>query len=85
MKSLALENRVVASAKRSARAGWGEKLNAYVEVNLAADHDEMIVLTAAAGYCLGTTGGFDFSKLFHALTGIALLSSGVCGGPKSIC
>ena len=37
----------------------------------------LIVLTAAAGFCLGATGGLDYARLMHAMIGIALLSSGI--------
>jgi protoheme IX farnesyltransferase len=37
----------------------------------------LIVLTSAAGFCLGSKGAFDYLALFNALFGIALLSSGI--------
>lgn len=37
----------------------------------------LIVLTAAAGFCLGAHSGVDYPTLFHAMFGIALLSSGI--------
>lgn len=37
----------------------------------------LIVLTAAAGFCLGAKSGVDYLTLFHAMFGIALLSSGI--------
>lgn len=37
----------------------------------------LIVLTSAAGFCLGARGGVDYLTLFHAMFGIALLSSGI--------
>ena len=37
----------------------------------------LIVLTSAAGFCLGSKGRFDYLALFNALFGIALLSSGI--------
>ncbi len=37
----------------------------------------LIVLTSAAGFCLGSEGGFDYLALFNSLFGIALLSSGI--------
>src|ERR1044071_3764300 len=37
----------------------------------------LIVLTAAAGFCLGAPAGLDYAKLAHAMIGIALLSSGI--------
>ena len=37
----------------------------------------LIVLTAAAGFALGSEGRFDYLALFNSLFGIALLSSGI--------
>ncbi|HEX8292861.1 MAG TPA: protoheme IX farnesyltransferase [Pyrinomonadaceae bacterium] len=37
----------------------------------------LIVLTSAAGFCLGSKGSFDYLLLFNSLFGIALLSSGI--------
>ena len=37
----------------------------------------LIVLTSAAGFCLGSRGAFDYLALFNSLFGIALLSSGI--------
>lgn len=37
----------------------------------------LIVLTSAAGFILGAKGLVDYSRLFHTLFGIALLSSGI--------
>src|SRR5918993_979822 len=37
----------------------------------------LIVLTSAAGFSLGSKGGFDYLALFNSLFGIALLSSGI--------
>src|SRR5919112_3287550 len=37
----------------------------------------LIVLTSAAGFCLGSKGRFDYLALFNSLFGIALLSSGI--------
>lgn len=37
----------------------------------------MIVLIAAAGFYLGSASGFDYTKFFYSLAGIALLSSGI--------
>jgi protoheme IX farnesyltransferase len=37
----------------------------------------LIVLTSAAGFCLGSKGSFDYLQLFNSLFGIALLSSGI--------
>jgi heme o synthase len=37
----------------------------------------LIVLTAAAGFCLGAKGSLDYLQFTHAMLGIALLSSGI--------
>src|SRR5437660_5211675 len=37
----------------------------------------LIVLTAAAGFCLGSRGAVDYVIFAHAMLGIALLSSGI--------
>ena len=37
----------------------------------------LVVLTAAAGFCMGSTAGIDYLRLLHMSVGIALLSSGI--------
>lgn len=37
----------------------------------------LIVLTSAAGFCLGAKNGLDYTRFTHAMLGIALLSSGI--------
>jgi protoheme IX farnesyltransferase len=37
----------------------------------------LIVLTSAAGFCLGAKGRLDYLRFTHAMIGIALLSSGI--------
>src|ERR1700686_3960491 len=37
----------------------------------------LIVLTAAAGFCLGSRGAVNYLTFAHAMVGIALLSSGI--------
>jgi len=37
----------------------------------------LIVLTAAAGFCLASRGGVDYAQLASSMLGIALLSSGI--------
>jgi protoheme IX farnesyltransferase len=53
-----------------------EKLAAFVELTKPRI-TFLIVLTSAAGFCLGSKGRFDYLALFNALFGIALLSSGI--------
>jgi protoheme IX farnesyltransferase len=53
-----------------------ERAHAYLELTKPRIAT-MIVLIAAAGFYLGSAGGFDYTKFFFALTGIALLSGGI--------
>ena len=53
-----------------------EKLAAFVELTKPRI-TFLIVLTSAAGFCLGSKGRFDYVALFNSLFGIALLSSGI--------
>src|SRR5918995_824108 len=53
-----------------------ERLAAYAELTKPRI-TFLIVLTAAAGFALGSKGALDYVVLFHALFGIALLSSGI--------
>lgn len=78
MKELALEIHTtadVAAADSATSAARGR----------AADYAELtkpritflILLTAAAGFCLGSRAGVNYLALAHAMVGIGLLSSGV--------
>jgi protoheme IX farnesyltransferase len=53
-----------------------ERLLAYLELTKPRI-TFLIVLTSAAGFCLGARSGVDYLTLFHAMFGIALLSSGI--------
>src|SRR5258708_37936499 len=53
-----------------------EKVSAYVELTKPRI-TSLIVLTSAAGFCLGSRGAVDYLLLPHAMIGIALLSSGI--------
>jgi protoheme IX farnesyltransferase len=53
-----------------------EKVSAYVELTKPRI-TFLIVLTSAAGFCLGSRGAVDYVRLAHAMIGIALLSSGL--------
>lgn len=59
-------------ARRAARS----KFASYVELTKPRI-TFLIVLTAAAGFLLGSKGALDYAVLFHAMLGIALLSSGI--------
>jgi heme o synthase len=37
----------------------------------------LVVLTAAAGFCMGSNGAIDYLRLLHMAVGITLLSSGI--------
>ena len=52
------------------------KVSAYLELTKPRI-TVLIVLTSAAGFCLGSRGAVDYVLLTHAMIGIALLSSGL--------
>jgi protoheme IX farnesyltransferase len=63
--------------EQAARApSEASKLAAYIELTKPRI-TTLVTLTAAAGFCLGTTGSIDYIKLAHLSLGIALLSSGI--------
>ncbi|HWS54157.1 MAG TPA: heme o synthase [Pyrinomonadaceae bacterium] len=77
MKELALEiTSDVPVAVEAARPAAREKFAAFVELTKPRI-TFLIVLTSAAGFCLGSKGVIDYLALGHALFGIALLSSGI--------
>ena len=53
-----------------------EKISAYAELTKPRI-TLLVVLTAAAGFCLGSEGGIDYGRLLNLSLGIALLSSGI--------
>src|SRR5260370_42107425 len=53
-----------------------EKVSAYVELTKPRI-TSLIVLTSAAGFCLGSRGAVDYLLLTHAMIGVALLSPGI--------
>jgi heme o synthase len=53
-----------------------EKFSAYAELTKPRI-TFLVVLTAAAGFCMGSSSGIDFLKLLNMSLGIALLSSGL--------
>jgi protoheme IX farnesyltransferase len=55
---------------------WRERAAAYVDLTKPRI-TFLIVLTAAAGFCLGAKTGVDYVRFTHAMVGIALLSSGI--------
>ena len=54
----------------------GQVLSAYLELTKPRI-TFLIVLTAAAGFFLGSKGRLDYALMFHAMAGVALLSSGI--------
>jgi protoheme IX farnesyltransferase len=77
MKSAVIELRQAAvSEPRGEALTLREKLLAYLDLTKPRI-TFLIVLTAAAGFCLGAQGGVDYRTLFHSMFAIALLSSGI--------
>lgn len=77
IKSVAIELNPGGVAETRARElSWRERARAYVELTKPRI-TFLIVLTAAAGFCLGARGGVDYVRFAHAMVGIALLSSGI--------
>lgn len=65
-----------ATQTRGAELCLREKLLAYVDLTKPRI-TFLIVLTSAAGFCLGAKGSLDYLRFTHAMLGIALLSSGI--------
>ncbi|HYE15647.1 MAG TPA: heme o synthase [Pyrinomonadaceae bacterium] len=77
MRELSLEiNSEVPSAAALAPPAARARLAAFVELTKPRI-TFLIVLTSAAGFCLGSKGSIDYLAFANALTGIALLSSGI--------
>ena len=77
MKSIAVEfTQGGMTELEGERAGLRERLSAYLELTKPRI-TFLIVLTAAAGFCLGTPGAINYLLFAHAMAGIALLSSGI--------
>jgi len=53
-----------------------ERLSAYAELTKPRI-TFLVVLTAAAGFCMGSSAGIDYFRLLNMSVGIALLSSGI--------
>jgi protoheme IX farnesyltransferase len=67
--------RIVGTPSAAMTSGAG-KLAAYMELTKPRI-TMLVVLTSAAGFCLGSTGAIDYLKLLHLSLGITLLSSGI--------
>ncbi|HVG32624.1 MAG TPA: heme o synthase [Pyrinomonadaceae bacterium] len=78
MKSIAVElsQGGMSAELESERAGLRTLASAYLELTKPRI-TFLIVLTAAAGFCLGARGPINYLLLTHAMIGIALLSSGI--------
>jgi protoheme IX farnesyltransferase len=77
MEEIVLEiNTDVPVSGDAARVGLRERLGSLVELTKPRI-TFLIVLTAAAAFSLASKGAVNYTTLFHALFGIALLSSGI--------
>jgi protoheme IX farnesyltransferase len=65
-----------AEVQQTRAIGFREKLAAYLELTKPRIAF-MLVLTSAAGFYLGSTGGFDIGLFINAMFGITLLAFGV--------
>jgi protoheme IX farnesyltransferase len=65
-----------AEVQQTRAIGFREKLAAYLELTKPRIAF-MLVLTSAAGFYLGSTGGFDIGLFVNAMFGITLLAFGV--------
>lgn len=59
-----------------ARAAGSARIAAFVDLTKPRI-TFLVVLTAAAGFCMGSASGIDYVALFNMSVGIALLSSGI--------
>jgi protoheme IX farnesyltransferase len=78
MESIAQQNVTRESLEfaREARVAGAARLAAFVELTKPRI-TFLVVLTAAAGFCMGSASGIDYVALFNMAVGIALLSSGI--------
>src|SRR5467141_978081 len=76
MKSATIELHSTATAEAVMPVSVKARLAAYVELTKPRI-TFLIVLTSAAGFCLGSRGSVDYLVFAHAMIGIALLSSGI--------
>jgi len=59
-----------------ANLSYAAKLSAYAELTKPRI-TFLVVLTAAAGFCMGSAAGIDYVRLLNMAIGIAMLSSGI--------
>lgn len=76
MKTAAIELHPDGTTDVIAPLGAKARVAAYVELTKPRI-TFLIVLTAAAGFCLGSRGAVNYVLFAHAMVGIALLSSGI--------
>src|SRR5712692_10468540 len=77
MRGATIELRSTPAAEAALQPlGLRSRLSAYFELTKPRI-TSLIVLTAAAGFCLGSRGRVDLFALLNAMIGIALLSSGI--------
>jgi protoheme IX farnesyltransferase len=76
MKTAAIELHPTAAAEVVAPLSAKARSAAYIELTKPRI-TFLIVLTSAAGFCLGSRGAVNYLTFAHAMVGIALLSSGI--------
>jgi protoheme IX farnesyltransferase len=76
MKTAAIELHPNAAAEAVAPTSAKARAAAYIELTKPRI-TFLIVLTSAAGFCLGARGAVNYLVFTHAMLGIALLSSGI--------
>ncbi|HXF42087.1 MAG TPA: heme o synthase [Blastocatellia bacterium] len=78
MESIAQPNMTTESLEFAsvARAAGSARIAAFVDLTKPRI-TFLVVLTAAAGFCMGSASGIDYVALFNMSVGIALLSSGI--------
>jgi protoheme IX farnesyltransferase len=76
MKEFVVELNPALVELQASRLSVRERLAAFLELTKPRI-TFLIVLTAAAGFCLASRGGVDYLALLSSMVGIALLSSGI--------
>lgn len=76
MKSSAIELHPAVVAETKPSLGIGARSAAYLELTKPRI-TSLIMLTAAAGFCLGSQGATNYLVLMHTMIGIGLLASGL--------
>src|SRR5258706_5598467 len=76
MKTAVIELHPTSAAEAIAPASVKARVGAYIELTKPRI-TFLIVLTSAAGFCLGSRGAVNYLVFAHAMIGIALLSSGI--------